>query len=126
MLTRPGIATTLLLAALLSAGPAQAFVLVTVREVGADVVASASGALNVSGLTYGGASGYTYGIDPDTSTFLINPGPSSAIYTGSFTLPGVLGPGTTNNLPSSGSGDQFGIAIYHSALTLFTPNNSGG
>ncbi len=92
---------------------------------GANVVASAAGSMNVSGLTYGGATGYTYGISPDTSTFLINPGPSSAIDQGSFNLPGVLGPGTTNNLPISGTGDSFGIALFNT-VTLFVPNNSNG
>ena len=111
---------------LISAVPARALVTVTVSEVGGDVVMSGSGSLNVSALAYIGGTGYTYGIDPDTSTFLINPGPISALYQGGFSLPAALGPGTANILPNSGSGDQFGIALYYGTPTLFVPGYLGG
>lgn len=109
--------------------PAQALAIVTVSQVNNDVLVSASGTLNITGLSYIGGTGYTYGIDPDTATFLVNPGPFSSLYQGNFSRPPSLGPGTLNVLPISGSGDSFGIALYYDTPTLFVPGGtqySGG
>ncbi|MEB3331182.1 MAG: hypothetical protein VKI83_01640 [Synechococcaceae cyanobacterium] len=105
--------------------PAHSLAIVTISQVGNDVFVSASGTLNVASLTYIGGTGYSYGIDPDTSTFLINPGPFSSLYQGSFGLPASLGPGANNVLPTSGTGDQFGIALYFGISTLFVPGATG-
>jgi hypothetical protein len=119
--------------ALIGAGSARALVVVTVSEVWGDVVMNGSGSLNVSALTYIGGTAISYGIDPITSTFLANYGPQTSLYQGQFSLPTNLGPGTANILPSSGSGDSFGIAFYADVAggtyvqtpTLFAPNGGG-
>ena len=124
---------------LISAMPARALVTVTVSEIGGDVVMSGSGSLNVSALTYIGGTAIPYGIDPNTSTFLVNSGPQTALYQGQFTLPASLGPGTASLpslLPSTGTygtGDSFGIAFYADVAgrtyqqvpTLFVEGGSG-
>src|SRR5438067_1232686 len=57
---KPTLATTLaiVLASLLSARPAQAGYTVTLQQVGPDVVATGSGAIDLTGLTLFGSSGH--------------------------------------------------------------------
>ena len=120
---------------LIYAMPARALVTGTVLEEEGNVVMRGSGTLNVSALTYRGTIGIdNFGIDPRTSTFLINPGPQISKYQGQFTLPANLGPGPANcalvrqisseqdGCPVSGSGDSFGIIYAGDEINYYNPD----
>jgi hypothetical protein len=113
---KPTLATTLaiVLACLLSVRPAQAGYTVTLQQVGPDVVATGSGAINLTGLTF-------------TQSTSVNPaiGPSgfASIYTGptSSTVDDYYGPSGPTSFgsgpgrsASSGSGDMVGTSgVYY-------------
>jgi hypothetical protein len=127
---KPALATTLgiVLAWLLAVRPAQAGYTVTLQQVGTDVVATGSGAINLTGLTF-----YQSGsLDPHViphSVFLplhgsigISTGPTSSSVD---TYSGPSGPtsfGTGGpTAASSGSGDMVGIATIFWGSFLSVP-----
>src|SRR5438874_709580 len=69
---KPTLATTLaiVLACLSSVGPAQAGYTVTLQQVGPNVVATGSGAINLTGLTFFQSTSLNPGISPHGGLFL--------------------------------------------------------
>ena len=85
-------------------------VVVTLSEIGSDVVASGSGTLNLTALTFNGSGpGGSVFIDPDSNIIVVGPGPvagMASVYGGVFSGPSSFGPGGPTAV-SSGSGDLF-------------------
>ena len=125
---KPTLATTLafLLAGLLSVRPAQAGYTVTLQQVGFDVVATGSGAISLTGLTFSQSGSQ----DPlINSRGFIHTGPFSSsgdTYTGHIGGPTSFGSGGGGHA-SSGSGDMVGIngGIFGTALIVPTGYVSG-
>jgi hypothetical protein len=98
--------------------PAQAFTM-TVNQVGANVVANGSGAIDLNGLTFAGNASFAdNGFNPGLGIILV--GPTFVTVDGftGFTGPGSFGSGTGEN-PSSSTGDDFGL--YLPLGELFVP-----
>jgi hypothetical protein len=120
---KPTLAITLaiVLAWLLSVGPAQAGYVVKLQQVGPDVVATGSGAIDLTGLTFSDFSSdpLTPAIRAATAPFgnrtlsaFISTGPTSSwvdSYVGASGPGGFGSPRTTS--ASSGSGDMVGISV---------------
>ena len=95
-------------ASLLSVQPAQAYT-VTLKQMGSNVVATGSGAINLTGLTF--ASGgfvATGSMGPSIADLTVADGTGLSQYTG-FSGPSSFGPGTTIINASSDSGDSVSI-----------------
>ena len=118
-LFKPVLATTLgiVLAWLLSVRPAQAGYTVTLQQVGPNVVATGSGAISLTGLTFGGSGS----LDPYVSPYSvlrplggsigISTGPTSSAVDSYYGLNEPTSFGTRGpTAASSGSGDMVGIA----------------
>jgi len=99
--------------------PAQADYIVTLEQVGSDLVATGSGAIDLTGLSFQATVGTVSGIFP--SIGVINTGPTSFPstdhYSGTITGPTNFGIGGFNNA-SSGSGDLVGIDARDDVLTV--------
>ena len=99
-----GIAVT----SLFSVHPAQAYT-VTLQQMGSDVVATGSGAINLTGLTFaGGGFVATGSMGPSIADLTVADGTGLSQYTG-FSGPSSFGPGITIVSDSSDSGDSVGI-----------------
>jgi hypothetical protein len=103
---------SLLLAAVLTATVSQAhaaFVLM-LSQVGADVVVTGNGTLNVTALTFGSTiGGYGPDIAPSAAILLAGPiGSTATAYFSGVTGPGNFGPGNTT-LSNTGTGNFAGI-----------------
>jgi hypothetical protein len=110
---KPALATTLgiVLGWLLSVRPAEAGYTVTLRQVGPDVVATGSGAINLTGLTFDTSAFVNSEMRPSPATILTGPTTSSSVDL--YTEPGgptSFGSSGFFTLASSGSGDMVGIA----------------
>jgi hypothetical protein len=93
---------------LFSGQPAQAYT-VTLQQVGANVVATGSGAINLTGLTFAsGGFSVTESMGPSIANLVVADGTGLSRYTG-FSGPSSFGPGITNINDSSDSGDSVGI-----------------
>jgi hypothetical protein len=90
------------------APPAQAGYIVSLQQVGPDVVATGSGTINLTGLSLnfsgGGSTGF---MSPDSAVLFIGTGASDT-YVGSFSNPASFGPGISDT-PDSSSGGVVGI-----------------
>jgi hypothetical protein len=121
---KPTLATTLtvVLAWLLSVRPAQAGYIVTLRQVGPDVVATGSGAIDLTGLNFLELRDAPEpGIEPsasflpfgDDASIVTGPTPTTMVdsYLNSADLSGPFrfGNGFVTTQASSGSGDMVGI-----------------
>jgi hypothetical protein len=99
--------------------PAQAGYIVTLQQVGSNVVATGSGAIDLTGLIFAGSTGTSSGMQPNFG--LIYTGPTSLtninIY-GRFTGPTSFGSGGLTSA-SSGSGDL--VAMAGGPNELFVP-----
>ena len=99
----------------LSVRPAQAVPYeVTLLQVGPDVVATGNGAIDLTGLSAAGMTGFGTQIIPSLAFILTGPLISNQnAYTplGGFSGPGNFGPGSTT-FAISGTGDAVGIAPY--------------
>ena len=127
---KPTLATTLaiVLAWLLSVRPAQAGYTVTLQEVGSDVVANGSGAINLTGLTFSHSGSANPGLRPHVLGLLgpavILTGPTSSSVD---SYSGASGPTSFGGFPflipaSSGSGDMVGIAVdYWGDVHIIVP-----
>ena len=99
---------TAVTASLFSVRPAQGFT-ITLKQVGSNVVATGSGAINLTGLTF--ASGgfvATGSMGPSIALLAVADGTGLSQYTG-FSGPSSFGPGTTIINASSDSGDSVSI-----------------
>jgi len=114
------LALAIVLAWLLSIGPAQAGYTVTVQQVGPDVVATGSGAIDLTGLTFDGSQSFTAEIlaghhIPLVGVFSgITTGPtlSSGDFYGGVTGPTSFGQSIGfNPSASSGTGDMVGVSL---------------
>src|SRR6266403_347709 len=118
---KPTLATTLaiVLAWLLSVRPAQAGYTVTLQQVGPDVVATGSGSIDLTGLTFFNSSSLSPAIHPFKylggcvicGSAFINTGPTSSrvdSYSNPGGLIGGFGSGGTT-VANSGSGNMVGI-----------------
>jgi len=107
---------------LFSVQPVQAYT-VTLQQVGANVVANGSGAINLTGLTF--ASGgfvQTGGMGPSIALLVVADGIGLSRYTG-FSGPSSFGPGITIINDSSDSGDSVGIVgpAFFLGRSIFLP-----
>jgi hypothetical protein len=106
----------------LSAPPAQAGYVVTLTQEGPNVVATGSGPIDLTGLTFLGADTESALVDPSLGA--IDTGPASSVPIDVYH--GIIGPssfgggGQTN--ASSGSGDIVGIAAGLSTDNLIVPS----
>jgi len=106
--------TTLLCAAtatlLILSQPAQAGYMVTLQQVGSNVVATGTGAFDLTGLTNGGATGNVPAILPAVAFIVTGLSNDGTIYGGSgvITGPSSFGSGGLT-LASSGTGDLVGL-----------------
>lgn len=92
-----------------AAGPARASVLVTASEVGGDVVFQGGGTLDLTGLNFLGLGTTLSILEPSIANLIIGQLPPSTVDNyGFLTGPDSFGAGGFA-LPSSGSGDTFGI-----------------
>ena len=125
---KPTLATTLalVLAWLLSVRPAQAGYTVTLEQVGPDVVATGSGAINLHGLTFYQSGSQNPVIGPSAIGLLgvaqIYTGPTSSsvdVYSGGLSGPTSFGSGGSVSA-SSGSGDMVGTGTHYCAEDVST------
>jgi VPDSG-CTERM motif len=104
----------------LSVSSAQAGYILVLHQVGPDVVATGSGPLDLSGLTFQFNTGLFPGLTPSLPAAGTGPTPAALTdayeQTGPFAGPTSFGPGTGTG-PDSGSGDPVGI---------FTPSFGNG
>ncbi len=110
MLKKTILAGTLLLAGGLAFGPpAEADYTVTLSQVGPDVVATGSGTIDLTGLTFLGAGGNIAGLVPDLGLAAVGPAGDVLVdvYTG-FTGPAEFGSGG-ETFANSGSGNPTGL-----------------
>ena len=94
-----------------SAYPARASVVLNIKEVGSDVLATASGSVDLSGLTNGGPTAFNAAIRPSSAWVFLTPYPGvtqGTVYNG-VTGPSSFGSGTAFPNASTGSGDAFGL-----------------
>src|SRR5438477_2867913 len=95
---------------LIASSPAQARYIVTLQEVGPSVVATGSGAIDLTGLFLVGSGSYRAEMDP-LLTFLVT-GPASFVfadgYFGNISGPGAFGTGLPS-VANDGSGDVVGF-----------------
>ncbi len=98
----------------LSVRPAQAVPYeVTLLQVGPDVVATGIGAIDLTGLSPAGSTGFAPQIVPSPAFILTGaPAMSQAAYSGTFSGPGSFGPGSSDTTTSTGTGDNVGIAPF--------------
>lgn len=104
----------------LSVSSAQAGYILTLQQVGPDVVATGSGPLDLGGLSFQFNTGLFPGLTPSLPAAGTGPTPAALTdayeYTAPFAGPANFGPGTGTG-PDSGFGDPVGI---------FTPNFGNG
>jgi hypothetical protein len=111
---RPALATALavVITCGLSIRSAQAGYIVSLQQVGLDVVATGSGPIDFTGLTSEGSSGLSVGMTPSSPAIGTGPttDPAVDVYSSpvAFAGPTNFGPGGGHN-PDSGSGDIVGI-----------------
>jgi PEP-CTERM motif len=89
--------------------PARAGLIITIDQVGPDVVATGSGSVNLTGLTFNGSILSAAGVTPIFGNVTFGEaGPTSGDDYGPLMGPSSFGPGI-GNIPTSSSGDTFGV-----------------
>jgi hypothetical protein len=111
---------TLTASFLILSQPARADYIVTLQQVGSDVVATGSGAIDLTGLTFDFTSGTVAGILPIIGLINVGPTsfPSTDHYSGTITGPPSFGLGKAPENAFNGSGDLVGIFGLGSTLTV--------
>jgi hypothetical protein len=104
----------------LSLRPAQAGYIVTLQEVGSNVVATGSGAIDPTGLTFEGQASVAPAIVPDFGIITTGPSAVGDLYTGPITGPISFGTAFIT-FANSGIGDLVGI--FGLASQLAVPDN---
>jgi hypothetical protein len=89
-------------------GQAGAALIIDVSQVGANVVATGSGTIDLTGLTYLGGFSTNAGTIPDIALIYVGPSGTLDVYTGA-SGPTSFGSGGDTTAPSSGTGDIFGV-----------------
>jgi hypothetical protein len=104
------------------AGSAQAALLLSINQVGADVVTTGSGSVNLSGL---GSPTSTTGasfLQPKSGWFLVGTTRPLAWYSTSVGVSGPANFGTGDMaIPTSDSGETFGVQATSSSIDLYLP-----
>lgn len=101
---------SLILALLVSAGDARAGTVITFEQVGTNVVETGSGAIDLTGLTFGGTTSGDAGTVPSLATTVLGPPSNTAdSYYKGVTGPSSFGTGT-ESFPNTGTGDRFGVS----------------
>jgi len=116
---QPTVAATLaiVIACVISVRPAQAGYMVTLQEVGSNVIATGTGAIDLTGLTFSVNTGGTAGVVSSLGVILTGPTVSSiSIYTG-VSGPTSFGSGG-ETFASSGTGDFVGIIGANGTLIV--------
>src|SRR6476646_4812129 len=113
---KPTLATTLaiVLAWLLSVRPAQAGYILKLQQVGPNVVATGSGAIDLTGLTFSHLASANAAINPRAGTVVTGPTSSRGIdfYSGAKGPFGSFGSSPSTSSASSGNGDMVGIVWF--------------
>jgi len=118
---KPTLATALaiVIAWLLSVRPAQAGYIVTLQQVGPNVVATGSGAIDLTGLTFYSNLGFNPVIQPNIALILTGTAFSNLTAYVGFSGPTSFGSGTFTE-PNSSSGDSVGISGF--GISGFDPS----
>jgi hypothetical protein len=109
-----------------AAGRADAGIIINFQQVGSDVVATGSGSIDKTGLTLGGGNSDRARLDPGFA--LVLEGPTSFTPTGLYsgaTGPASFGTGFSDEFPTSGSGDIFGVSGGTAVIALPSGYTSG-
>jgi hypothetical protein len=108
----------LLIGSGLLAPPVQAAYIVTLTQQGGNVVASGSGTLDLTGLTFAGPHPASAAISPSAADITTGPATSglSDLYSG-LTGPTNFGSGA-NTFANSGNGDYVGVFYFFTALVI--------
>jgi len=96
-------------------GPAKTNYIVTLEQVGSNVVGTGSGAIDLTGLSFNSSENlFTFGfLQPNVADLItggVGLGVAFDIYTGSMSGPSNFGSGAIGNHANSGSGDSVGIS----------------
>jgi hypothetical protein len=110
----------LVTASLFSVRPAQAGYIVTLQEVGSNVVATGSGAIDLTRLTFEGQASTSPSIVPEFGIIATGASAVGDLYTGPITGPSSFGSGFIT-FANSGTGDL--VAIFGLAFQLLVPDN---
>jgi hypothetical protein len=97
-------------------GQAEASGVIDISQVGGNVVATGSGTVDLSGLTYNTTFSQEEGVNPSFGAVIIGPGGDIDVYTG-ISGPASFGPGVIT-YASSGSGDALGVSEGEAALAV--------
>jgi hypothetical protein len=111
---------TAVTASLFSVRPAQAGYIVTLQEVGSNVVATGSGAIDLTGLTFEGQAFVATAIVPDFGIITTGASAVGDLYTGPITGPSSFG-SSFITFANSGIGDL--VSIFGLASQLSVPDN---
>jgi len=107
-LFKPTLATTLaiVIACVIAVRPVQASYIVTLEQVGSNVVATGSGTIDLTGLTFSNSNSFLSGIVPNGAEISTGPtgGTPVDVYASALTFPTSFGSGGPT-VASSGSGD---------------------
>jgi hypothetical protein len=105
--------------------PTKASVVLNIVESGVHVIATASGSVDLTGLTNSGATAFAAAVRPSTAWVLLNPYPAltQGIFYSGVSGPTSLGSGSAFVSPTIGSGDAFGL--FGSSLLLANTYVSG-
>ncbi len=105
---------------LVFSSPAQAGYIVTLQEVGSNVVATGSGAIDLTGLTFEGQASVAPSIVPDLGIITTGASAVGDLYTGPISGPSSFG-SSFITFANSGIGDL--VAIFGLASQLAVPDN---
>lgn len=94
-----------------TASPASAAYVFQVSQVGANVVMTGSGSLNLGGLTQSGTTSTTAGIQGTSGLAVVGTNIANAVLYGGFTGPASFGPGGFFTTASSPTGPTVGINV---------------
>jgi hypothetical protein len=107
------------------ARPATAGVIITITQVGSDVVATGSGTIDVNDLILAAPSKTPSGLDPAAGTIAMGPpGNAQVLLYSKFNGPASFGTGGQSGR-SQGSGDIFGFSTIENQEFLIVPSTYG-
>lgn len=118
-------AALIVITTMISTHPTKASVVLNIVESGANVVATASGSVDLAGLTNAGGTAFNAAVRPSTAWLLLNAYPTvtQGISYSGVSGPTSLGSGNAFVSATTGSGDAFGL--FGSSLLLSNTYVSG-